>query len=853
MSEEKRTCPRFVTFYSYKGGTGRSMALANVAWLLAAAGRRVLVLDWDLEAPGLHRYFRPFLVDAELTASDGIIDLVAAYADEAVRPHDPDGPADWYLTFTDLLPYTLSLDWSFPNGGCIDFVPSGRQGRTYAERVNSFDWNNFFERLGGASLLREVRRRLQEEDLYDYVLIDSRTGVSDTAGICTVELPDDLVTCFTLNHQSIEGAAAIACSVREQRPEIRVFPVPMRIDQAEKEKLQAQRRFAQEQFLLFPHHLDSRERARYWREMQVPYWPYYSYEEVLAVFGDVEVSSDSLIAKYQLLASYLTDGEVDALPEVGAQERRQVLAAYQGGRAHAHVHEPPDPEAAAEAIFHRFPDEEQDQVRYLFTRLVRLSGSGEIIGPGDPVEVDRLGIEPRVVKPFVAAGLLGLRTSRDGVERIELAAEELVEWPRLLRWVDEERDFLLWQARLQRSQLEGFDKEARESVLPDPWMRDARQYLPRLSGPDRAYVTESVSRAHRRRALRLALLGLTLAALLTTLLAFYSNQQRAHRTARAAGLASTAAERITAGDWEASVPLLREARALDPSSVEIRRRLAEALVNTGRPEEALEVYDDLVAQQTGGDRSITDAEMTDLLLRRASVHQLQKEPEKAVQDLDRAVGLSPERHDVVVALGETLQAQGNTDEALEVFGEAVRLAPDNADVYFSRATTFASLGNTAEASKDYRTVLGLATDPQTREAACARLRQLNGSSVECGTEADGERVYVHYQDAEDRRAAELVGSALATTVNVVEVERIPGFTRGDVRYFFDVDRETAEAVAKTVAGRLAQEGILLTPEVLRRDPEDFRNARPGRVEVWLPSLTQGNFLTRYGTQQAGTP
>ncbi|HLM42734.1 MAG TPA: AAA family ATPase, partial [Myxococcaceae bacterium] len=46
-----------ISFYSYKGGVGRSMALANVATLLAHRGRRVLVVDFDLEAPGLHRYF----------------------------------------------------------------------------------------------------------------------------------------------------------------------------------------------------------------------------------------------------------------------------------------------------------------------------------------------------------------------------------------------------------------------------------------------------------------------------------------------------------------------------------------------------------------------------------------------------------------------------------------------------------------------------------------------------------------------------------------------------------------------------------------------------------------------------
>lgn len=43
---------RIVTFYSYKGGTGRTMALANTAWILAANGKRVLAVDWDWRPPG---------------------------------------------------------------------------------------------------------------------------------------------------------------------------------------------------------------------------------------------------------------------------------------------------------------------------------------------------------------------------------------------------------------------------------------------------------------------------------------------------------------------------------------------------------------------------------------------------------------------------------------------------------------------------------------------------------------------------------------------------------------------------------------------------------------------------------
>lgn len=48
--------------------------------------------------------------------------------------------------------------------------------------------------------------RAEWKEAYDLVLVDSRTGVSDIAGVCTVQLPDQLVYLFTANHQSIQGA-----------------------------------------------------------------------------------------------------------------------------------------------------------------------------------------------------------------------------------------------------------------------------------------------------------------------------------------------------------------------------------------------------------------------------------------------------------------------------------------------------------------------------------------------------------------------------------------------------------------------------------------------------------------------
>src|ERR1700676_2252434 len=131
---------RIITFYSFKGGTGRSMALANFAWLLAVSGKRVLAIDWDLEAPGLHRYFRPFLVDNDLVETDGLIDAFWQFAASALTNASSGGrssSSDQETEVSEALEdSTRRLEWDFPSGGYIDFIGAGRQGATYSERVN---------------------------------------------------------------------------------------------------------------------------------------------------------------------------------------------------------------------------------------------------------------------------------------------------------------------------------------------------------------------------------------------------------------------------------------------------------------------------------------------------------------------------------------------------------------------------------------------------------------------------------------------------------------------------------------------------------------------------------------------
>ncbi|GHD87180.1 hypothetical protein GCM10010508_18290 [Streptomyces naganishii JCM 4654] len=316
---------RIVTFYSYKGGTGRTMALANVCWILAANGKRVLAMDWDLEAPGLHRFFHPFFDRAVLDATTGVIDMMGDYVWAVTdgRPHT--GP--WHLPYARIRPHAVSVEWDFPDGGSLDLVSAGRRSSSYSAQVTAFDWDNFYERLGGGQFLDAMRADMRRH--YDYVLLDSRTGLSDTADICTAHLPDVLVDCFTFSDQSIDGAAAVAREIRERYGDrgIRILPVPMRIDEGERERADAGRALARMRFDGLPDVPASCADA-YWASVEIPYRPYYAYEETLAVFGDQAGTPASLLSAFERLTALITEGEVTALPPIEEEIRLRYRDAF---------------------------------------------------------------------------------------------------------------------------------------------------------------------------------------------------------------------------------------------------------------------------------------------------------------------------------------------------------------------------------------------------------------------------------------------------------------------------------------------------------------------------------------------
>jgi MinD-like ATPase involved in chromosome partitioning or flagellar assembly/Tfp pilus assembly protein PilF len=194
----------FITFYSFKGGVGRSMALINTAAIMAERGFRVLVVDMDLEAPGLSFLMRDAGVKEPL--QPGLIDLLA---DAKERGEEADLfalPVEQMLNgYT--CPYPMPRPKNSPAPGVLNIMPAGKLDGDYTKRFDGLNLRGLYEEGLGEPLMRAFKKKIAESGLYDFVLIDSRTGFSDEAGVCTRDLADYLVVLSGLNKQNVEGTS----------------------------------------------------------------------------------------------------------------------------------------------------------------------------------------------------------------------------------------------------------------------------------------------------------------------------------------------------------------------------------------------------------------------------------------------------------------------------------------------------------------------------------------------------------------------------------------------------------------------------------------------------------------------
>lgn len=465
---------RIITFYSYKGGTGRSMALANVAWLLALNGCRVLVVDWDLEAPGVHRYFHPFLEDKELVSTPGLLDMVESLAAQAATSR---APLD--TNAVDIFHYITPLEWPrhgggdassapavnwkrFPPNGRIDLMPAGRQGPGYSKKLSAFNWIDFYERLGGRPLLAAARAQMRS--VYDFVLIDSRTGVSDTSGICTVEMPDSVVVCFTLNDQSIRGASGVAQSIREQRlttsanasaaTPFRIFPVPTRVEiSSDQDKREAALDLAQRTFAPFLDHLDGNARSQYWGAVQLAYFTLYAFEEIPAVFGDNPDEILTMMTPIKQITGFITDRSL--MPRVSLAEdpqeseaiRRRVLGWYLRPNLKAR----PDPVLLAQSSLDMLDPNGREALLHTLLRFVVVAPSSGLPG-ARPLYADDLDDPSMSGVDLLARHDLVSSTTVAGRSAYVLQAPSLVDhWDVLKNAIEGDQDFLKWRTGLSTS------------------------------------------------------------------------------------------------------------------------------------------------------------------------------------------------------------------------------------------------------------------------------------------------------------------------------------------------------------------------------------------------------------------
>ncbi|MEW5959294.1 MAG: tetratricopeptide repeat protein [Chloroflexota bacterium] len=327
-----------ITFYSYKGGTGRSMAVANVAHLLArraaSSAQRVLVMDWDLEAPGLHRFFAERLEQSQEPPRPGLIDYFYAlyHLLKTQRNlykkliHDPDG----WQTLDKALPLA---DYISEVGQGLDFIKAGQiDDPQYPQQVSSFDWVDFYEDYGG--IIRVFREMLAAK--YAYCLIDSRTGVTDISGVCTTLMPEKLVAVFTPNRQSLYGlhnvvkqAVAYRRASDDFRP-LAVFPLPSRIEEAEQRLKERWRTAYQQEFQdLFRQVYGVKECSltTYFNEVLLPHVGYYAYGEHIAVLEE-RGDARSLSRAYQTFCDRLVEFEF-AWEETATDQIGQTIAAIE--------------------------------------------------------------------------------------------------------------------------------------------------------------------------------------------------------------------------------------------------------------------------------------------------------------------------------------------------------------------------------------------------------------------------------------------------------------------------------------------------------------------------------------------
>jgi MinD-like ATPase involved in chromosome partitioning or flagellar assembly len=209
--------PVIATFYSLRGGVGRSSALAYTAYILASKGRKVVCVDMDLEAPGITALFGK---EKEVKENIGLVHLLIAL-DQGETP--------------DITKHLLRISESYD----LYCLPAGKPDANYARLLRFIDPESWYreERNPLHELFDQLCKRLPFTP--DVILLDARTGITQMSGPLLFDLSDISIIVFFPHQQAFTGTKALVKALMAAKtrrkingqtfsPEIRflVSPIP---------------------------------------------------------------------------------------------------------------------------------------------------------------------------------------------------------------------------------------------------------------------------------------------------------------------------------------------------------------------------------------------------------------------------------------------------------------------------------------------------------------------------------------------------------------------------------------------------------------------------------------------------
>lgn len=198
-----------ITFYSYKGGMGRTTTMVSYAIDLAVnSNKKVCIIDCDLEAPG---YLNFFNLSEHESLNSGKINGLVEFLSDLNFSKNPENIkiSDNYLVnvaYGNYAEEASALDniYLMPAGNLnedFDFG-TGENRQQYLEGLSRINLSNETSVINSFQILLD---KINEEIEPDIILLDSRTGFNDIIGTASLYLADIIVGFFGFNEQTVPG------------------------------------------------------------------------------------------------------------------------------------------------------------------------------------------------------------------------------------------------------------------------------------------------------------------------------------------------------------------------------------------------------------------------------------------------------------------------------------------------------------------------------------------------------------------------------------------------------------------------------------------------------------------------